>query len=221
MRLTAPAPDYTPQLRQLMQLRGILTFKALCQQAQVSERQVLNLRRGQWHQLRVATLAQIGQVLAVSIADLVHLFSAPTAPEPEKSPDELVIAPSDDRFEQEYHRLNQQLIAQEHQLWQKFQQTSLQTLEPWLWQWSAAAYAVQQNPQLPATKLMPLVRPIEQLLQQWHVTAFVTVGTEIAYDPQWHQLMNGTATRGDRVRVRYAGYCHGEKLLCRAQVSPV
>jgi molecular chaperone GrpE (heat shock protein) len=70
-------------------------------------------------------------------------------------------------------------------------------------------------------RLLPLVRPVEQLLQQWGVEAIASVGSELAYDPHLHQLMEGTAQPGELVRVRYTGYRIGEKLLYRAKVSPI
>ena len=90
-----------------------------------------------------------------------------------------------------------------------------------LLQWSAAAYAAQQNPQLTAVKLLPLMRPIEQLIQQWGITAIGTVGSEIPYDPQFHQLMSGKAEPGELVKVRYVGYQQPDRLLHRVKVSPV
>jgi transcriptional regulator with XRE-family HTH domain len=223
------SPDYTPQLRQLMRSRGISTFSALAQQAGVSEQQVLNLRRGGLRQMRVETLQGLGRALGVTIGELLSTFGeSPADPAPigpldraSASPISSPLPAAPHPLEQEYQRLQTQLEQQRQVLWQEFQQASLQTLEPWLLQWSAAAYAAQHNPQLAAVKLVPLMRPIEQLLQQWDITAFATVGSEIPYDPQLHQLMGGTATAGELVRVRYAGYCQGERLLYRAKVGPL
>jgi molecular chaperone GrpE (heat shock protein) len=121
----------------------------------------------------------------------------------------------------EYDRLQAQLLQQRQELWQEFQQSSVQVLESLLLQLPTAAYAAQQNPQAPAVKLLPLLRPIEALLQHWGIEAIAAVGSEVPYDPQQHQLMEGTAAVGDRVRVRYTGYRQGDKLLYRAKVSPV
>jgi molecular chaperone GrpE (heat shock protein) len=74
---------------------------------------------------------------------------------------------------------------------------------------------------LAAVKLLPLVRPIEQLLQKWEVEEIAPVGAEVAYDPQLHQLLEGTAQPGEKVKVRYTGYHQGDKLLYRAKVSPI
>ncbi len=121
----------------------------------------------------------------------------------------------------EYQRLQARLHSQTETLQQEFQQTSLAILESWLIQWPTIAYAVQQNPQLPASKVLPLVRPVEQLVSSWGVVAIAPVGAEVPFDPQAHQLMEGMAEPGDRVRVRYTGYRQGDRLLYRAKVSPV
>ncbi|MGG6265677.1 helix-turn-helix domain-containing protein [Leptolyngbya sp. AN03gr2] len=195
--------DYTPQIRELMRSRNLKTFRELRDRAGISEKQLLKLRRGELQQLRLETLTQFAAKLGLSLADLLAMFDLMPA------------------IQKEYDRLQIQLSEQRETLLQEFQQSSLQTLEPWLIQWSAAAYAAQQNPQAPAVKLLPLVRPIEQLLQQWGIEQTAIVGSEIPYDPQQHQLMGGAAETGDLVRVRYAGYRHYDRLLYRAKVSPI
>ncbi len=203
--------DHTPQLQILMRSRGVSTFKELSQKAGISERQIRRLRQGQIEQMRLETLQKLGQALQVTIVDLLKTFSETQEEAPQPSA----------FLQYEYQRLQSQLTQQRDNLWQEFQQTSLQTLEPWLLQWSAAAYAAQQNPQLMAVKLLPLVHPIEQLIQQWGITAISSVGSEIPYDPQFHQLMSGAAEPGELVKVRYVGYQQHDRLLHRVKVSPV
>jgi hypothetical protein len=87
-------------------------------------------------------------------------------------------------------------------------------------QWPTAVAAVEKNPEIPATKLLNLVKPVNELLKQWAVEAIGTVGAAIDYAPQFHQLLDGEAEPGDLVWVRYVGYRQGEKLLYRAKVSP-
>ncbi len=186
-----------------MRSRHIKTWQELRDLTGISEKQLLKLRRGELQQLKLETLTKFASKLDLNLADLLALFE---------------LIPS---LQKEYDRLKSQLSEQRETLRQEFQQSSLQTLEPWLIQWSAAAYAAQQNPQAPAVKLLPLVRPIEQLLQDWGIEQSAIVGSEIPYDPQQHQLMGGTVEVGELVRVRYAGYRQGERLLYRAKVSPV
>jgi len=122
----------------------------------------------------------------------------------------------------EYQRSQLQLEQQRDILLQELQQSTLQLLESLLLQWPTAAQKAQENPQLAAVKIVPLVqKPLEKLLQAWGVEAIAPVGAEIPYDPQLHQLMEGTAQPGEIVKVRYTGYLQGDKLLYRAKVSPV
>lgn len=202
--------DLTHKLQELMQQVGVSSLKALSKKAGVSERQLQHLRQGKVAQMRLETLRKVSQTLQISLDDLLANFGeTKLAVEPDSQKD----------LQQEYQRLQAQLEQQRSTLMQEFQQLSLQVLESWMMQWPTAAYAAQQNQQLPAVKLLPLVRPVEQLLAEWGVEAIASVGSKIPYDPQLHQLMESTAQPGELVRVRYTGYRQGEKLLYRAKVS--
>lgn len=204
--------EYTEQLKELMQQVKISSFRQLMRVAGVSQWQVLRLRQGKAEQMRVEQLLKISQALQVSLLELLEMFSSSTMES--KKPD-------DSDLKQEYLRLQAQLLQQQEQLHTTWQNSSLQVIESWLLQWPTAAYAAQQNPQLPAVKLLPLVKPIEKLLQEWGIETIASVGEHLPYNPQWHQLLEGTAQAGELVRVRYVGYRQGEKLLYRAKVSPV
>lgn len=198
-----------------MQQLGIPSFRQLSRLSGVSDRQLKRLRQGDITRMRLETVLKLSETLQWSVAELLQHFSSdsPTSP-PEHAATLAAVR-------QEYQRLQQQLKRQQDTLTQAFQESSLQVLETWLVQWPSAAAAAKKNPQLPAARLLPLVKPVEKLLQNWEVSAIAAIGEELDYDPQWHQLMSGTAQPGDKVRVRYAGYCHAGKLLFRAKVSPV
>jgi molecular chaperone GrpE (heat shock protein) len=216
--------NYTELLRSLMQQLGVSSFKALSQKAGVSEWQIRQLRQGRADQMQVIYLDRLSQALNLSLIELVNSFSElsiqSTPPEsiPESVPD----------LRQDYQRLQTQLIQQREMLWQEFQRSTLEAIESWLLQFPTAAYAAQQNPEISATRLLPLMRPIEQLLSDWGIEAIASVGAELPFDPQLHQLMepanSSTAPAemsGQLVRVRYVGYRQGDKLLHRAKVSPI
>jgi len=204
-------PDYTATLRRLMAAAEIPSFRALCRQAQVSDWTVRQVRRGQIGQLRVHVVEQLSQALGVPLAMLLQDLGGPRQTAPPPSP----------QLRQEYERLRTQLDEQAETVKQAVQQQALQIIEPWLLQWPTAAHAVQQNPELPATRLLPLLHPLDKLLATWQVRAIASVGAEVPYDPKTHDLMHGTAQPGQPVRIRYPGYYHGERLLYRARVSPV
>lgn len=225
-------PDFTHQLQDLMQRVGVSSFKALARSSGVSERQLLRLRRGEVQQIRVNVLLQLSQALQVSLTDLVTTFSpvevdvqtflpSPAEGQLRENVPSMGESQQIADLKREYQRLQTQLEQQRQTLWQEFQQSSLGVLESWLLQWPTAAQKAQENRQLAAVKLLPLLRPMEQLLQQWGVEAIAPVGSELPYDPILHQLMAGTVQPGEIVKVRYTGYRQGDKLLYRAKVSLV
>ncbi|MEB3828255.1 helix-turn-helix domain-containing protein [Phormidium sp. CCY1219] len=228
------AVDYSQKLQGLMQQVGISSFRALSRAAEVSHWQVRQLRRGQALQIRGEYLLKLAAALQVSVADLLANFSpggdrllvesAASAEAPLPTTHSATDSPKAANFaelQREYEQLRLAMQQQRESVMLEFQQASLETLESWLRQWPTAARAAQKNPEVPATRLLPLLGPLEQLLQQWEVVPIAAVGSQVAYDPQHHQLMEGTAQPGDPVQVRYTGYRHGDRLLFRAQVSPL
>lgn len=205
-------PDYSDALRALMQPLGITSFRALAQAASLSRWQIDQLRRGQVAQMRLETALKLAQTLQVSLADLLALSKAGALPQ--KSGSEL-----ESQLRQEYQRLQTQLQQQRQSLQQEFQQSSLQVLESWLTYYPAAAHRASQDSSLPAVKLLPLMRPIESLLQSWGVEMLAPVGAVLPYDPQQHLLIEGNASAGEPVTIRNPGYRQGDNLLYRAKVS--
>ena len=226
--------NFTHLLQDLMQQVGISSFKALSRAANVSERQILRLRQGKVAQMRVDILIKLSQVLQIELNDLVANFSElsleSSLNKGKKAKNqhsaltntEQELLQKISELQSEYERSRLLLKQQREMLQQEFQQQSLQNLESLLLQWPTAAQKAEENPQLAAIKIVPLVqKPLEKLLQGWGIEAIAPVGAELAYDPQWHQLMAGNVQPGELVKVRYTGYRQGEKLLYRAKVSPV
>lgn len=216
--------DKTHQLRSQMQQVGFSSFKALAVAAQVSEKQLKLLRSGQVAQLRLETLLKLSRTLRLPLQELLLKFG--------ESSEEVVFEPPAtetktssleelDDLRREYDRLQQKLADQKQENWLEFQQSSLQILESLLLQLPTVAHAAQQNPQAPAVKLLPLLRPLDRLLQEWGIEQLAPVGAEVPYNPQQHQLMEGTVPVGELVRVRYTGYRQGDRLIYRAKVSPI
>ncbi|NEP78019.1 MAG: helix-turn-helix domain-containing protein [Okeania sp. SIO3C4] len=196
-----------------MEKANISSFKELSQKAGVSELQLIRLRRGLGSQMRVDILFKISQALGITLTELLDNF----APELVKKS----LPTSTSKLEKEYNNIQANLEQQKQFLTQEFQQSSLQILESWLQQWPTVVYKVKQNPHLAAVKILPLLRPVEQLIQQWNVESIVPVGAEVPFNPQLHQLMEGSVQEGELVKVRYTGYRQGDKLLFRAKVSPI
>ncbi|MEA5506664.1 nucleotide exchange factor GrpE [Halotia wernerae UHCC 0503] len=216
-----PNSDFTEKLQALMQRVDISSFKALSRAARVSEYQILRLRQGKLEQMRVEVLLRLSSALQMPLSELIATFSTVDLVEEKVAPNQELLQEIAN-LKTEYQRSQLALEQQRELLQQEFQHSSLQILESLLLQWPTAAHKAKENPQLAAVKIVPLVqKPLERLLQTWGVEAIAPVGAELPYDPQLHQLIEGTAQPGEIVKVRYTGYLQGDKLLYRAKVSPV
>jgi molecular chaperone GrpE (heat shock protein) len=201
--------DYTSKLQALMHKVGIKSFRKLSELTGTSDRTIRKLRSGKFNLLRWQTLVKISSTLQVTVTELLDIFGAQSSSNTQQL----------ELLQQEYRQLQQQLQQQRKTLQTEFQYQSLQTLESLLTYLPAAKYAATNQPDFPASKIFPLLQSIDRLLSQWDVTVIGEIGTQIAHDPQYHQLIEGTANPGELVTVRYMGYRQGEKLIFRAKVS--
>lgn len=202
--------DRTIKLQQLMQAVGISSFKQLYRSTGISAHLIAKIRSGKIATLPWQTLTKIGAVLKISEIELLQTFGD--------------LAINSDRQElatirQEYTHLHHQFQQQRETLVTEFQHQSLQILESFLTYFPTAKHAATNNPNFPASKLLPLIGSIDKLLAHWNVTVIGTVGSELAYDPQWHQAIECTPNLHELVIVRYVGYRQQNNLIFRAKVS--
>jgi DNA-binding Xre family transcriptional regulator len=176
-------------LRDWMTAAQIATWQQLSDRAGMSLTKLRKLRRGDGDRLKLSELQHLSQALQIPLGLLLAKLGVIAASK----------QPGDDR--------------------QEFQLASIQIIESFLTYWPAAAHQVQLNPEFPASKLLPLVKPIERLLASWDVRPMDPVGATVAFNPQYHQAMTGQIPAGEAAIVRYPGYLQGDKLLWRAQVS--
>lgn len=216
--------DYSPALRSLMAQASLASYRSLSQRSGVPRSAIDSLRRGHIGRLRLATLQRLSETLGVPLEVLVDRFSSLEAP-PGSSPSADAAHPIADQqikaLRQECDRLQARLDTQAETVSQQVQQAAIAHLESWLVQWPTAVHAAQQRPDLPAQKLIPLVRPVEVLMQHWGLTPIESVGAEVPFDPQYHQPRAGMPSPGQRVRVSHVGYRQGDRLLYRAKVSAI
>lgn len=212
--------DYSPALRSLMTEANIASYRALSQTSGVPRSAIDSLRQGQVGRLRVDMLQRLGQTLGLSLEALVNRFSSLDVIQP-RGGSGAEMMDHIKALRHECDRLQTQLVTQADTVRQQVQQEAIAQLEPWLVQWPTAAHAAQQKADLPAQKLLPLVCPVETLVQSWGVTPIETVGAEVAYDPHIHQPKAGVLSPGQPVRVSHVGYRQGDRLLHRAKVTPI
>lgn len=193
-----------------MQRSNISNFRELYQLTGTSATTINRLRSNQIETLRWQTLINISQGLQISTGELLETFGDSGY----KSERQQIAT-----LQQEYQYLQQQLQEQRATLQAEFQDRSLQILESFLTYFPTAKQAAINNPDFPASKLVPLTRSIDLLIDSWGVTVIGAVGVEIVYDPQWHQLIEGAINPGEMAIVRYVGYRQGDKAIFRAKVS--
>jgi molecular chaperone GrpE (heat shock protein) len=206
--------DRTEILRLLMKQVGISSFQILSERTGISRRAIDTLRKGNAATLRYADLAKLAEVLQIEVTEVIAKFISDSN-NPESPISEIAA------LREEYQRLQQKLELQKFELRSQFERETIQQLESLILQLPSAAHAAQQNPNMLAKNILPLLRPIDMLLQKWGITAIGAVGKEVDFDSQKHQLMEGSdeIKEGDVAIVRYVGYMQGEKLLYRARVS--
>jgi DNA-binding Xre family transcriptional regulator len=187
-------------LYQLMATAHITSWQELSQQTGISIKRLQKLRQGHLDHLKLSELRQLSQSFHISLVLLLEQLNVP-----------------------DLHLSNEQPTVS----LPEFQLASVQAIESFLTYWPAAAHQVQINPNFLASKLLPLVKPIDRLLASWNVLQLDAVGAIVNFNPQQHQAIaagvSGTIDSpiqpGELVTVRYPGYHQGGKLLWRSQVS--
>lgn len=218
--MKANPPPYAPQLADLMQRAGIPDLDELSRISGLSSWQLARIQYGLLPKMSVENLLKLATALQLSPEKVLAHF-CPDLPfvSTEIQPIPVDRSAEIERLQSEYQRLQEKFDQLRETLTQEFQHQAIAILESWLLQWPTAAAAAHQNPQFPAFKLLPLVKPLANLLKHWQVEAIAMVGETVSYNPQWHQLMEGNVEPGASVIVRYVGYRQGHKLLYRARVS--
>ncbi|MEM9275079.1 MAG: helix-turn-helix domain-containing protein [Cyanobacteria bacterium P01_F01_bin.143] len=209
------------KLNTLLKDAGFENSQELSKATGISQWQLSRLEYGLIHRLTLDIVLQLAAALKIPLEKLITTFASEKLITTFASEDKYSEETSTDlgAENQEYQRLQKTIEQQRETLELEFQAASVQAIESWLLQWPTAVAAIDKNPELPAERLLLLVKPIEELVSNWGVEAMYAVGEELPYDPQWHELLKGDAEPGDMVQVRYVGYKQGEKILYKAKVS--
>lgn len=194
----------TETLQTLMQAAQLKSYRAIAQKADVSRWQIQQLRSGNIEKMRIEALTKISKALNISLTALLSHFLPLTSDAP--APKEQAVSST---------------VQTEALQTDALQTDALQTLETWLTQWPTIAKRAQTHPDLAAAKLLPFVRPVEQLMSDWNVAPIAAVDEQLPYDPTCHQLTKGIANPGEIVQVTHTGHTHHGKLLHRAKVKPL
>jgi transcriptional regulator with XRE-family HTH domain len=206
------------RLESLMNRAEIINLDELSRISGVSVWDISRVEQGLLPKMSIEVLLRLSKALGVSPEDLLNAFIPCSL-----FPQELLLPLSKSEeisaLREEYERLEAKLNNLEADLLEEWQNASLGILESWLIYWPSVIASVTKNPSLPAKKIILLVKPVQELIKNWGLEPIGQVGEQVAYNPQLHQLIEGTAEEKDLVRVRNVGYFKGDRLYLRAKVN--
>jgi transcriptional regulator with XRE-family HTH domain len=193
-------------LRELMNQAQIRDYLQFSRQSGVSELQFYRLENNLLDNIPLGVIKKIAQTLNISVTTLIDHLSNNL---------DLFNGNSQENSLHKNQELNANLIAE-------YQQEIISILESLLLQLPTVIHAVNNNPDLPASRILPLLQPLNQLLFTWEIETIGKVGDIVNYNPQEHELMENNdliLEEINLVEIRYVGYRQQDKLLYRAKVS--
>jgi len=203
-------------LRQWMNSKGIKNYLELSRKSQVSELQFYRLEHNLIDNIPLGILKKIAFAFDISLQTLIDNLST--------SPQEISSHEIEKDLKLECERLLKENEQLKQNLIKEYQRDTITILESLLLQLPTISYAIKNNPEIPATRLLPLMQPVKDLLRFWDIETIGEVGETVKYDSQIHELMEDTQDDSqtlEMVKIRYVGYRQGEDLLYRAKVSPI
>ncbi|MBL1209656.1 helix-turn-helix transcriptional regulator [Geminocystis sp. GBBB08] len=198
--------DTVKILRELMTQAQIRDYLQLSRQSQVSELQFYRLENNLLDHIPLGVVKKIAKTLNIPVTTLIDYLSGNL-----------------DLFNENYQK-NLQIDNQEEisHLITEYQQETISILESLLLQLPTLIHVINNNPELPASRILPLLQPLNQLLSSWEIEPIGQVGDIVNYNPQEHELMENNDLSLEEIQlveIRYVGYRQKDKLLYRAKVS--
>ncbi len=204
-----------------MQSANIASYRHLAEKAGVSRWQIQQLSKGHIQTMRLAPLTQIAAALGISFLELCSRFGLGQLASDQSTPGQLEAGQSEEAIASTTQSRSKSEIQLSDLETSALETSALQTLESWLVQWPTIAKRAKDRPDLAAAKILPFIRPVEQLVSEWGVEPIAAIDSQVAFDPTWHQLSAGHADPGELVRVTHTGITHRGALLHRAKVKPI
>ncbi len=203
-------------LKQWMTAKGIKDYLQLSRESKVSELQFYRLEHGLIDRIPLGILKKIAFTLDISPYTLITDLTSDSS-----------ITQTDEKQEDlkaEYQRLLAENEELKQNLILEYQRDAIAILESLLLQLPTFIHAINQNPEIPAKQLLPLMQPLEDLLAVWEIETIGKVGEIVDYNSQLHELIDDVASDTndiEKVKIRYVGYRQGDNLLYRAKVSAI
>lgn len=122
-------------------------------------------------------------------------------------------------WQKKYETLNQELTILPQQLSIDWQQGTFEQLQSLFANYPTAKMMVKLKPELPAKNLVALLKPLEDLWQNWGIEQIGKPWQKVPFNPQYHQPDTFDIVENELVYIRFVGYRQGDRILLPAKVS--
>lgn len=122
-------------------------------------------------------------------------------------------------WQKQYSILHQKLEKLPQQLIEDWQQQTFVQLQSLLANYPTAKMMVKFKPDLPAQNLIALLKPLENLCQNWGIQQIGKPWQQVSFNPQLHQPDSGDIRENELVYIRFVGYRQSDRILLPAKVS--
>ncbi|AFY73420.1 hypothetical protein Syn7502_01327 [Synechococcus sp. PCC 7502] len=122
-------------------------------------------------------------------------------------------------LKQDAARLKEQIEAQRQLIATEYKLITFEQLQTLLTQYPSLKKILEVQPDFPAKHIMGLFVPLDNLIQSWKYETIGTPWEQVYFDPKYHQADTADMRVGEKVYIRFVGYCVGDRILAPAKVS--
>ena len=204
------SPIY-PRLKEL----NFSNWEDLQEKSGLSRESLPYLAGGNFHHITFGDLTKLAASLKWSFAELLdNLGLDYTWKNRQKH-----LLEEKEELQRECGRLRKIIKQQKAEIIADVRESTFQQLQSLLTNYPSIRPMTEAKPNLPAKNLIPLLTPLEELLESWGYETIGKPWEEVSFNLQLHQADRDEIAEGDLVYVRFVGYRNGDKILCPAKVS--
>ena len=198
-----------------LQELGFLSWEDLQEKSGFSRKSLRYLAGGNLEDITCGDLMKLAASLKWSFSELLENLGLDNSG---KNPQKQLLEEKEE-LHRECGRLREIIQQQKTEITADVRESTFQQLQSLLTNYPSLRPMTEAKPNLPAKNLIPLLTPLEELLENWGYEAIGKPWQQVSFNPQLHQPDSDEIADGDLVYVRFVGYRKGDKIFCPAKVS--
>ena len=210
LTVKSDSPLY-PRLKEL----GFSNLEDLRQKSGLSRESLPYLAGGNFHQITFGDLTKLAASLKWSVVELIENLELDYSGKIRQQK----LLEETEELRSECGRLRDRLQQQKAEITTDFRESTFEQLQSLLTNYPSIRPMAEAKPNLPAKNLIPLLTPLDNLLESWGYEAIGKPWEEVSFNPRLHQADSEEIAEGDLVYIRFVGYRNGENILAPAKVS--